>query len=93
MIISAFLEWQFSSVAGAGFLILEELLERGFQIDFYGFKDYTYPQELLKYKNFHYIAVPRKSPFVRSFIQIIAQITNTITNTSFFRQIVTCPSK
>ncbi len=59
------------SVAGAGFLILEELLERGFQIDFYGFKDYIYPQELLKYKNFHYIAVPRKSPLVRSFLRTL----------------------
>lgn len=44
------------SSASANFLILEELLKRGFQIDFYGLRDLVYTQELFEYKNFHYVA-------------------------------------
>lgn len=47
------------SGSGAQFLILEELLNRGFKIDFYGRKDYIYPLELLEYNNFNFFHVRR----------------------------------
>lgn len=56
-----FVRSQSGSGEGASFLILEELLKRGFEIDFYNVKDFIYPQELFKYKNFHYIDIPNKS--------------------------------
>lgn len=43
------------SVASANFMILEELLKRGYQIDFYAIKGFNNPQELFIYKNFNYI--------------------------------------
>lgn len=43
------------SGSGCQFLILEELLKRGMQIDFYGWKGFTEPTELLTYPNFCYI--------------------------------------
>lgn len=43
------------SGSGGQFLILEELLKRGVQIDFYGWKGFTEPTELLTYPNFCYI--------------------------------------
>ena len=50
------------SSGGANFLILEELLKRGIEIDFYGRKDFMFPHDLLKYNNFSYIHVER--PFL-----------------------------
>ena len=46
------------SGTGGQFLILEELLRRGLQIDFYGYKGFTEPTELLAYQNFCYIPLP-----------------------------------
>ena len=47
------------SGSGGQFFILEELLKRGVEIDFYGRKDYIYPQELLEYNNFKLFHVRR----------------------------------
>jgi len=41
------------SINGAHYIILEELLKRGYEIDFYGQKNSSYPQELCKYQNFN----------------------------------------
>ena len=43
------------SGSGGQFLILEELLKRGMQVDFYGWKGFTEPTELLNYPKFCYI--------------------------------------
>ncbi|GAB4376487.1 MAG: hypothetical protein Kow00121_23620 [Elainellaceae cyanobacterium] len=72
------------SLAGASFLILSELLERGFEIDFYGWKGFNEPQ-LSKYENFRFIAVPENSqlkvfletlpkPLKKSFSPLIHQL-------------------
>jgi len=45
------------SVASANFLLLEELVSRGHEIDFYAKSDYVRPQGLLQYSNFHYKGV------------------------------------
>ena len=50
----------------ASYYIVEELLKRGHEIDFYGEKNYMYPEELLKYENFHHIEVSLKSPITKS---------------------------
>jgi glycosyltransferase involved in cell wall biosynthesis len=50
-----------ASGTGATYLILEELLDRGFNIDFYGWKNFNYPSGLLAYKNFNFIDLPEKS--------------------------------
>ena len=60
-----------TSGIAAQFLILEELLKRGYEIDFYGQKDYMYPEELLKYKNFHHIEVFLKSSIANSLASFI----------------------
>lgn len=52
---------QSGSVASGNFLILEELLKRGLEIDLYGWGDSTEFQEMLEYKNFNYIRIPYKS--------------------------------
>ena len=61
---------QSGSVASANFLILEELLKRGFQIDFYGWKDFVEPEELDKYSNYRYIAIPDRSQ-LRAFFNLL----------------------
>ncbi|MEA5575969.1 glycosyltransferase [Anabaena sp. UHCC 0451] len=43
------------SLASANFLIVEELLKRGYEIDLYGIGNFNYPEELSDYKNLHYI--------------------------------------
>lgn len=55
----------------ASYHTVEELLKRGYEIDYYGSPDYMYPEELLEYENFHYVAVSLKSSIsnsLRSFI-------------------------
>ncbi|MBD2329622.1 glycosyltransferase family 4 protein [Alkalinema sp. FACHB-956] len=47
------------SVAGANFLILEELLKRGLEIDFFGWDGFNKPHELLDYSNFKFIELPK----------------------------------
>jgi len=43
------------SLASANFLIIEELLKRGYEIDFYSMNGFNNPQELSEYKNLNYI--------------------------------------
>ena len=47
------------SGVGASYLILEELLRRGHQIDFFNHRPFVYPEGLLKYKNFNFINTKR----------------------------------
>jgi len=65
-----FVEKTKGSVAGANFLVLEELLKRGFQIDFYGWRGFTEPKELFKYDNFRYISITDTS-LTRAFINAL----------------------
>lgn len=60
-----------TSGIAAQFVILEELLKRGYEIDYYGEKDYMNPQELLKYNNFRHVTVflkPSIVKYLKSFI-------------------------
>lgn len=59
---------------GAQFLILEQLLKRGFQIDFYGNKNFICPKELFVYNNFNYFHVKR--PFLASLADLIQGANN-----------------
>jgi glycosyltransferase involved in cell wall biosynthesis len=78
-----YVEKNVGSVVGANFLILEELLKRGFQIDFYGWKGFTEPKELFKYKNFYYIAIPDRS-LLRAFLKILpSALSNTIYSVAY----------
>jgi len=45
------------SLASANFLIIEELLKRGYDIDLYGMGNFNNPEELSDYENLHYIAL------------------------------------
>ena len=45
------------SLASANFLIIEELLKRGYEIDLYGLDNFNNPEELSDYENLHYIAI------------------------------------
>ncbi|MBW4658844.1 MAG: glycosyltransferase [Drouetiella hepatica Uher 2000/2452] len=56
------------SVTGANFLMLQELLERGYKIDFFGWKDSNFPFELIGCPNFVYYELPKQSIF-REFIK------------------------
>ncbi|NJL53268.1 MAG: hypothetical protein HC930_15780 [Hydrococcus sp. SU_1_0] len=40
------------SLVGSNFIILEEMLERGYKIDYYDSNARFYPKELLKYNDF-----------------------------------------
>lgn len=44
---------------GAQYLILEELLKRGYKIDFFNRKSFIYPEELCEYDNFNYFDIRR----------------------------------
>ncbi len=56
-----FLGKQSGSVASGNFLILEEFLKRGLEIDLYGWGESTELQELFQYQSFNYIRIPYKS--------------------------------
>lgn len=58
------------SGVGSDFMILEELLNRGFEIDFYGWEGSNKPNELLKWKNFKFVSLPDKS-LVRAFERLL----------------------
>jgi glycosyltransferase involved in cell wall biosynthesis len=62
-----------SSAVGANFILLEELIKRGFKVDFYGRKDYVYPYQLCKYKNFKLIEVKQS---------ILGRCSNFVTGTN-----------
>ena len=51
---------------GGHFLILEDLLKRGVKIDFYGYRGFTEPTELLTYPNFSYI--PLQGSIIVNFV-------------------------
>ena len=51
-----------SSGIVASYHTVEELLKRGYEIDYYGEKDYMYPEELFKYSNFNHFEVSLKYP-------------------------------
>ncbi|MEM8722314.1 MAG: glycosyltransferase family 4 protein [Cyanobacteria bacterium P01_G01_bin.39] len=55
----------------ASYHMVEELLKRGHEIDYYGEKDYMYPEELLKYSNFQHFEIPLKSPIAGSLTSFI----------------------
>jgi len=46
----------------ANYMMLEELLKRDYEIDFYGWTTYNKPEGLLGYKNLCFIDLPQKSP-------------------------------
>ena len=56
-----YVEKDHGSLRGANFLILEELLLKGYEIDFYNHQDFIYPSELLAYKKFKYIDIKQSS--------------------------------
>jgi glycosyltransferase involved in cell wall biosynthesis len=43
------------SVASAGFMVLRELLARGYEIDFFGKPSFVFPEALLAYPGFRYV--------------------------------------
>jgi glycosyltransferase involved in cell wall biosynthesis len=49
------------SLAGAHFLVLEELLKRGYEIDWYGWAGFTEPHQLSIYPNYRFIQLPSHS--------------------------------
>lgn len=65
-----FVEKGVGSGSGASFMALEELLRRGYQIDFYGWKGFTEPKALFEYENFHYFLIPERF-FLRHFIKLL----------------------
>jgi glycosyltransferase involved in cell wall biosynthesis len=52
------------SLGQANFILLEELLKRGHQIDFYGWPGFNEPKELLSFPGFSYIPVPSEENLV-----------------------------
>ena len=67
---------------GAQYLILEELLKRGYQIDFFHRKSFIYPEELFKYYNFNYFDVRRSliNEFLHSLPNSLKKIILPFTN-------------
>lgn len=61
----------------AGYHAVEELLNRGHEIDYYGEKDYMYPEELFKYQNFNHIEVLLQYP--------VAIIKNFLSNSHYLK--------
>jgi len=61
------------SVTGANFLILQELLNRGVQIDFFGWKNFNYPVELVGHENFRFIELPDKAFLRKSLKRFLPQ--------------------
>gem|GEM_PF-449423 len=59
------------SVSGANFLILEELLKRGIQIDFFGWKSFNYPAELIGHEHFRFIDLPDKAFLRKSLKRVL----------------------
>lgn len=49
------------SLSSAGYLVLEELLARGHQIDFYSKRSYVYPEQLVGGHEFRYVDCSRPS--------------------------------
>ena len=58
-----------SSITGAHFLILEELLKKGYEIDFYGKKNFSYPQELCKYNNFELLNI--RKTLIKNIVDVL----------------------
>ena len=69
-----FVEKNAGSGSGARFAILEELLKREVQVDFYSIKNFTYLQDFLEYQNFKHFYVKR--PFIASLADSIQGANN-----------------
>jgi glycosyltransferase involved in cell wall biosynthesis len=67
---------QVGSSASANFLILEELLKRGYQIDFYAWKNYNEPTDLLEYNGFSLIYISSNRPWLQSLQSLIQKLPN-----------------
>jgi len=63
-----YLEKDTGSVTGANYLMIQELLSRGFEIDFFGWIDVSQSVECLRRSNFRFIELPDKS-FLRKSIK------------------------
>jgi glycosyltransferase involved in cell wall biosynthesis len=59
------------SLSQANFILLEELLKRGYKIDFYGWPGFNEPLELLVSPNFRYIPVPDGNHFLPKLLRLI----------------------
>ena len=53
-----YIEKGMASLAGAHFLVLEELLKRGYEIDWYGWAGFNEPHQLSAYPNYRFIQLP-----------------------------------
>jgi len=60
------------SLASANFLIVEELLKRGYEIDLYSMGNFNNPEELSDYQNLHYI--PLSIPVVQYIWKFLEQL-------------------
>jgi len=49
------------SIASANYLIIKDLLNNGYEIDFYALKGFQNVDDFLSYQNFHYIPISLKS--------------------------------
>ncbi len=56
-----FIEKGKGSLSGAHFLVLEEMLKRGYEVDCYGWPDFNEPYDLKKYSNYRFIPLPSHS--------------------------------
>jgi glycosyltransferase involved in cell wall biosynthesis len=59
------------SLGQANFILLEEMLRRGHEIDFYGWPGFNEPKELLSFPNFRYIPVPAEEILSASFLNAL----------------------
>ncbi|MBE9045938.1 glycosyltransferase family 4 protein [Pleurocapsales cyanobacterium LEGE 10410] len=85
------------SGVGASYLILEELLKRGHQIDFFNHKGSVYPKNLLNYKNFNFFNTKRYPsssfskklpPTLQKTTPIIDAILNPLTAWSIYQEVL-----
>ncbi len=64
-----FVEKDAGSVASGNFVILEHLLQRGHQIDFYAKANFVHPRELFSHAGFRYIGItPRSEDRLHTFL-------------------------
>jgi glycosyltransferase involved in cell wall biosynthesis len=59
------------SLGQANFILLEEMLRRGHEIDFYGWPGFNEPKELLVFPNFRYIPVPAEENAVGGLMGVL----------------------
>jgi glycosyltransferase involved in cell wall biosynthesis len=61
------------SLGQANFILLEEMLKRGHEIDFYGWPGFNEPKELLSFSGFRYIPVPPDKNPVGRFLGVLPE--------------------